>query len=88
MVKNVSKQMQSVILRVLVNLHPEIYYTAGDIIHHARNVDSRADNLDARNVSRYMCVLKNEGFVTMHNAGIKDDSGTRTKSRTFKVVNE
>lgn len=86
--RNVSNRMKSVIVQAIATLRPDVFYTAGDVIHHAQSIDTRAKYLDGRNVSRYLCVLKKKGIVEMHPRGIVDDAGSITRQRTFTVVTD
>ena len=73
-------------MRTIANLQPNVFYTAGDVIHHAKKIDTRASNLHGNAVSRYMVALRNEGIVEMHKIGVEDDAGKTTHQRTWTVI--
>ena len=82
----VSNRMKQVIVRTIATLRPNVFYTAGDVIHHAQKIDARARCLHGNAVSRYMVAVRDEGLVEMHRVGIEDDAGKTTHQRTWTVV--
>jgi len=83
----ISNRMKRAVIRALGNLKPDVHYTAGDVTYWAgKHSDAANRFLKSKQTSRILCVLMNEGMVTMHPRGSIDDEGKRTTQRTFTVV--